>query len=250
MHIEWSCFLDTQEQGGACSLLAGYHYIFFLDSCQLGCLDLAWHIFKVMDDEPFKEKFRWIPPLMVEEVWAHVKEMPEVGAIGPSQSPRWNAVVLVRKKDRSLHICIDFCQLNAHTKKDSYPLPHIQEVMESMVGVRHFCCLDQKSGFWQAKMDEESKHLHHREPQILQVWTNAISALQCYNNLPMADAELLMRTESDILPDLSRKCDRFLEDRRGAFASSMSCVQLIFKHNLKLKCEFFKSETNYLGHHN
>ena len=39
-------------------------------------------------------------------------------------------------------------------KKDSYPLPRIQEAFESLVGTGHFSCLDLKSGFWQIKMDE------------------------------------------------------------------------------------------------
>ena len=53
--------------------------------------------------------------------------------------------------------CIDFCHLNTHMKKDSYPLPRIQAVLESLVGAGHFSCLDLKSGFWQIKMDESSK---------------------------------------------------------------------------------------------
>ena len=42
-------------------------------------------------------------------------------------------------------------------KKDSYPLPRIQEALESLVGAGHFSCLDLKSGFWQIKMDEALK---------------------------------------------------------------------------------------------
>ena len=83
--------------------------------------------------------------------------MLESGAIRPSQSAWCNAVVLVQKKDSSLCFCIDFCHLNAHMKKDSYPLPRIQEALESLVGTGHFSCLDLKSGFWQIKMDEASK---------------------------------------------------------------------------------------------
>ena len=63
----------------------------------------------------------------------HIQEMLDGGAIWPSQSPWCNAVVLVRKKDGSLRFCIDFHHLNAQTKKDAYPLPHMQEIMESMV---------------------------------------------------------------------------------------------------------------------
>ena len=94
---------------------------------------------------------------MVEEVRSHLREMLESGAIRPSQSAWCNAVVLVCKKDGSLHFCIDFCHLNACTKKDSYPLPRIQEPLEILVGTSHFSCLDLKSRFWQIRMDEALK---------------------------------------------------------------------------------------------
>ena len=83
--------------------------------------------------------------------------MLESGTIRPSQSAWCNAVVLVQKKDGGLWFCIDFSHLNACTKKDSYPLPRIQEALESLVGAGHFSCLDLKSGFWQIKMEEASK---------------------------------------------------------------------------------------------
>ena len=82
--------------------------------------------------------------------------MLDSGTIWPSQSVWCNAVVLVQKKDGSLHFCIDFFCLNAHMK-DSYLLLRIQEALESLVRAGHFSCLDLKSGFWQIKMDELSK---------------------------------------------------------------------------------------------
>ena len=95
--------------------------------------------------------------MLVEEVQHHLQEMLESGTIRPSQSAWCNVVVLVRKKDGGLQFCIDFCHLNAHTEKDSYPLPRIQEALESSVGAGHFSCLDLKLGFWQIKMEEASK---------------------------------------------------------------------------------------------
>ena len=56
-----------------------------------------------------------------------------------------------------LCFCIDFRMLNTKTKKDSYPLPHIQETLDSFIGARVFLMLNLKSGFWQIMMDEESK---------------------------------------------------------------------------------------------
>ena len=82
---------------------------------------------------------------MVDEVCTHLKEMLEVGTIYPSQSPWCNTVVLMCKRNRRLHFCINFHKLNARTK-DSYLLPHIQEAIESLVGAGCFFCLDMKAG--------------------------------------------------------------------------------------------------------
>ena len=140
------------------SFLAEYHNIFYLEPCELGCTHLTKHVVKITDDTPFKEWFKQIPPPLVEEVHAHLQELLDSGAICPSQSAWCNAAVLVQEKDRSLCFCIDFCHLNAYTKKDSYPLPRIQEALEScLVSAGHFSCLDLKSRFWQIKMDEMSK---------------------------------------------------------------------------------------------
>ena len=120
-------------------------------------MDLANHEIRVKDDEPFKERFQRILPVMVDEVCAHMKEMLEVGAIFPSQSPWHNRVVLVYKKDGGLLFCTDFHKLNARSKKDSYMLPQIQKAIESLVGGECFSCLDLKAGFWQIGMDEDLK---------------------------------------------------------------------------------------------
>ena len=137
-------------------LLLEYQDIFCLEPHEIGCTDITEHDIELLDHKPFKERFRHIAPPLVEEVRQHIQEMLDGGAIHPSQSPWCNAVVLVRKKDGSLHFCINFRRLNAKTKKDSYPLPRMQETMESMVGSRYFSCMDLKSGFWQVKMSEKA----------------------------------------------------------------------------------------------
>ena len=137
-------------------MLMEYHDIFSLDKNEIGCMYAAEHIIELLDEEPFKEKFRQIAPPLLDEVQEHLQEMLDGGAIHPSQSPWCNAVVLVRKKDEGLRFCIDFRRLNARTKKDSYPLPRMQETIESMVRALFFSTMDLKSGFWQVKMAEKS----------------------------------------------------------------------------------------------
>ena len=139
------------------SLLAEYYDVFSLEPSELACTYSTKHVIKVTSDTLFKECFRWIPPPLVEEVHAHLQEMLDLGVICPSQSAWCNPLELVQKKDGGLHFCIDFHHLNAHMKKESYPLLTIQEVLESLVGAGYFSCLDLKSRFWQIKMDESSK---------------------------------------------------------------------------------------------
>ena len=114
-------------------------------------------ILKDPDTLPFKEHFCRIPPPQLDEVREHLKLMLDARVVRPSNSPWCNSVVLVRKKDGSLHFCIDFQRLNALTVKDSHPLPRICETLESLAGVAHYSTFDLNSGFWQVPMDDASK---------------------------------------------------------------------------------------------
>ena len=141
------------------SLLKEYHDIFSLEKHDMGHTKATKHkiVLKDPDTPPFKERFCRIPPPQLEEVHAHLKMMLDAEVIQPSNSPWCNAVVLVRKKDGSLRFCIDFRRLNALTVKDSHPLPHICETLESLAGAAHYSSIDMNSGFWQVPMDDESK---------------------------------------------------------------------------------------------
>ena len=134
---------SDQMQAAVHALLTENHTIFSLEPGELGCTDLVKHEIRVVNDKPFKERFRRIPLPLVDKVCVHMKEMLEVGIIC-----QWcNAVVLVCKQDRGLCFCIDFHKLNARTKKDSYLLPWIQEAIKSLAGAGYFSCLNLKAGF-------------------------------------------------------------------------------------------------------
>ena len=53
-------------------MLLEHHNIFSLDKNEIGCTDTAEHVIKLLDTEPFKERFRRIAPPLVEEVWEHI----------------------------------------------------------------------------------------------------------------------------------------------------------------------------------
>ena len=148
-----------EQDEKACGFLREYHNSFSLEKHDMGHTKVTKHkiVLKDPDTPPFKEWFRRIPPPQVDEVRKHLKLMLDAGVVRLSNSPWCNAVVLVRKKDGSLHFCIDFRRLNALTVKDSHPLPRICKTLERLAGAAHYSTFDLNSGFWQVLMDKESK---------------------------------------------------------------------------------------------
>ena len=73
--------------------------------------------------------------------------------------PWASTVVLVRKKDGGLHFHINLHKLNPCTVKDTYSLPHIDEMLDCLNGSKIFTSLDLISGYWQVKLDEACKPL-------------------------------------------------------------------------------------------
>ncbi|GFX19509.1 hypothetical protein TNCV_2074181 [Trichonephila clavipes] len=72
----------------------------------------------------------------------------------PSSSPWASPIVLVRKKDGSTRFCVDYRQLNDVTKKNSYPLPRIDDTLSDNTW---FSTLDLKSGYWQVEIHPNNK---------------------------------------------------------------------------------------------
>ena len=155
--LGWPSNWTPRNAVAARELVLAFHDIFTLNGNKLGCMSAIEHEIRINNSEPFKERFRCIPPLLLDDVHASLKDMLDVGAIHPSQSTWCNAMVFVQKKDGTLHFSMDFCRLSVCTKKDSYPLPWIQEALEGMVGTMHFSTMDFKSRFWQVRMVPESQ---------------------------------------------------------------------------------------------
>ena len=239
------------------SLLREYHDIFSLEKHNTGHTKAAKHkiVLKDPDTPPFKERFCRIPPPQLDEVHAHLKMMLDAGVIRPGNSPWCNAVVLVRKKDGSLHFCINFRRPNFLTVKDSHPLPCICETLESLAGMAHYTTIDMNSGFWQVLIDDESKQytafmlgsmglyecksmpfgLCNAPPTFQRLMLNCLGELNLtYCLIYLDDVIIFFKTEEEHLERMHVVFDQFQE------------------HGLKLKpskCKVFKTKINYLAHH-
>ena len=180
--------------------------------------------------------------------------MVEVGAIRRSFSPWASAVVLVRKKDGGLRLCIDLRKLNNKTVKDGYALPKIDDTLDCLHGAKWFSTLDLKSGYWQVELEEEAKPLTAFTMGPLGFWecqrmpfglTNAPATFQrllesCLGELHLSWCIIYL---DDIIV-FSQTPEKHLVRLQTVF-DKLKASRLTLKPS---KCELFKKQINYLWH--
>ena len=96
--------------------------------------------------------------MLKDNVKAELCRMEEMGIITTVEQPtKWvNSVVVVRKPNGDVRICLDPADLNKALKREHYPLKTVEEVASSMSEAKVFSTLDATSGFYQIKLAEES----------------------------------------------------------------------------------------------
>ena len=89
------------------------------------------------------------PKRIIDEIEEAITELLELGLIRPSSSPFVSSVVMVKKKDGTLRMCIDFRAINKKTIKNIYPIPRIDELMDELHGAMFFSNIDLRSIYHQ-----------------------------------------------------------------------------------------------------
>lgn len=211
------------------------------------------HHIKLSDETPFKSRARPIHPHDVEAVRKHLQELLDAGVIRESESPFASPIVVVKKKDGSIRLCIDYRKLNFQTIKDAYALPNLEEAFSALAGSRWFSVLDLKSGYYQIQMEESDKHKtafvcplgfweFNRMPQGI---TNAPSTFQrlmerCMGQMNLKEVLVFI----DDLIIFSSSLEEHEERLKRV-------LQRLREYGLKLapeKCKFFQTSVKYLGH--
>lgn len=148
----------TKKQGDCVwTTLSEFPGIFAENPKKPGRTHLVKHPINTGTASPIKQSYRRIPHGWEEEIKLQVTEMAQNDVIRPSQSPWSSPIILVKKKDGSTRFVLDYRRLNDVTKKDAYPLPNIQDVLDRMAGAKYWTTLDCASGYWAVPLEEADK---------------------------------------------------------------------------------------------
>ncbi len=227
--------------------------VFSHHDLDFGCTDKVKHHIKLSDETPFKHRARPIHPQDIEAVRQHLQELLEAGVIRESESPFSSPIVVVRKRNGAVRLCIDYRKLNLQTIKDAYALPNLEETFSALTGSKWFTVLDLKSGYYQIEVEEADKAKtafvtplgfweFNRMPQGI---TNAPSTFQRLMEKCMG--ELHLKEVLVFLDDLIIFSNT-LEEHETRL---MKVLTQLKEYGLKLspeKCKFFQTSVRYLGH--
>ena len=191
--------------------------------------------------------------LELEELEKQLKEYLGNGWIRPSQSPYGAPILFVKKKDGTTRMCTDYRALNKITKKNVYPLPRIDELLDRLQGARFFTKVDLRQGYHQFRIQDadvektafRTRYGHYEYLVLPFGLMNAPATIMGLMNevfRPYLDKSVVVylddiliysRTWEDHLRHISEVLDR------------LRAHQLYAKIS---KCEFGKARVDFLGH--
>jgi hypothetical protein len=108
-------------------------------------------------DKPLTARLRRYSPVEKKIIKEELDKMIEADVIQPSKSSWISPVVLVPKPDGSTRFCVDYRKLNGITERDRFPLPRIEDCVDSLEGKKYYSTLDCMSGYWQIPLELASR---------------------------------------------------------------------------------------------
>ncbi len=120
-----------------------------------GRTELTHHTIHLSTPSSSRQRPYRVPERLVEPLKEEIKMMKELGVIEPSMSEWSSPMVIVPKKDGSLHVCIDFRKLNAQSKFDAYPMPRVDDLLEKIGRAQYITTLDLCKGYWQVPLNPQ-----------------------------------------------------------------------------------------------
>ena len=246
--------LPEEHHSTLATFLCKYQDVWATSSNDLGHSNVVQHRIETEGHSPIKQPPRRVPIHKKKIVQEEIDKMLDRGVIEPADGPWASPIVLVTKKDGTTRFCVDFRRLNDVTKKDAYPLPRIEDNLDTLQGAVYYSTLDLISGFWQVEVAPE-----HRDKTAFSVGGGGLYRfLTMPFGLCNAPATF-QRLMEHVLKGLQWEIAVLYIDDVIVFADTFGehlhrlglVLDRLRQAGLKLKpekCELFRLRVEFLGH--
>ena len=226
--------------------------VFALDDSELGHTSVVQHHVDTGDHNPIKQAVRRVPFVYRDKIAKMVAEMKEAGIIKPSSSPWASPVVLVPKEDGTTRFCIDYRRLNSVTKNYIYPLPRIDDILDTLGGARYFS-LDLAAGYWQVGLDAESADksafiTHQELHEFVRMPFGMCNAPTTFQRLMETVLTGLLWDSCFVYIDDLLVCSSTFQEHLQHFHQVFTRLRQAGLRLKARKCLFLCEEVPYLGH--
>ena len=241
--------LDTEQREQLEVLLQKYQDVF---KSKPGKTKAIKHFIHTADSRPVKQRPYRLPHAYWEEVKQELREMLAEGVIEPSQSDWASPIVLVRKKDGSIRLCVDYRKLNAQSRTDAYPMPRIEDILDRVGKAKIITTLDLARGYWQVPVADEDRHKT--------AFTSPFGLYQfCVMPFGLNGAPAtFQRLMNEVVRDMEKFAHAYLDDLvvfSDSWTEHLDHLETIleklreFGLTAKMaKCQWAMAECTYLGH--
>lgn len=194
-----------------------------------------------------------LSPCELDLVREKIDEFLKCNIIRPSCSPYASPILLVKKKNGSDRLCVDYRELNSNTVADKYPLTLIQDQISRLRGAYYFTCLDMASGYYQIPLNADSIEYTafvtpHGQYEFLSMPFGLKNAPSVFQRIIMqvlgdlANAYVIVYMD-DIMITASTQCEAL--ERLKIVLDVLT--EAGFSFNIT-KCSFLKTSVQYLGY--
>ncbi|XP_036001790.1 uncharacterized protein LOC118565513 [Fundulus heteroclitus] len=157
LYTQSSIELNREQQLQLAQLLCTYDTVFSTGPDDLGRTSLVQHDIMTRPGIPVKQPPRRMACEKQQSADHQIQQSLRAGLARQSHSSWASPIVMVRKKDGTYRLCIDYRALNDCTIKDAYPLPRIQDTLDTLSSAKWFSTLDLASGYWQVELTPRAR---------------------------------------------------------------------------------------------